>query len=66
MSLIKASELKQHTADELNERETNLHKEYFELSQKRELGQLDRPHRFRQIRREIAIIKTVLNEKKAS
>lgn len=66
MALVKASDLRQHTGEELQERIVKLRKEHFDLVQKEEVGQLDRPHRLRQIRREIAQILTVLGEKKAS
>lgn len=65
MPLVKASEIRQHAADELTQKVAALRKELFELTQKREVGQLDRPHRMRQIRREIAQIMTVRNEKKS-
>lgn len=63
MSLVKAKELREFSQDELNQRLTRLRKEYFELLQKKEVGQLDRPHRFRHIRREIGQILTVTGEK---
>ena len=66
MVLVKAKDLRQHTAEELAERVQKLRKEHFDLIQKDEVGQLDRPHRLRQIRREIAQILTVLGEKKSS
>ena len=65
MPLVKAKDLRQNAAEELGQRVVALRKELFELTQKREVGQLDRPHRMRQIRREIAQIKTVRNEKKS-
>ncbi len=63
MALLKAKDLRQHSSDELGSRISNLRKEHFELIQKNMVGQLDRPHRLRQIRREIAQILTVINEK---
>lgn len=65
MSLVKAKDLRQHSPQELTQKASALRKELFELTQKREVGQLDRPHRMRQIRREIAQIMTVKNEKKS-
>jgi large subunit ribosomal protein L29 len=59
MAMVKAKDLRQHSAPELREREKSLVKEFFDLTQKKALGQLDRPHRLRQIRREIAQIKTI-------
>lgn len=65
MPLAKAKDLRQYAAEELTQKVSALRKELFELTQKREVGQLDRPHRMRQIRREIAQIMTVKNEKKS-
>ena len=65
MPLVKAKDIRQQSADELTQKVAALRKELFELTQKREVGQLDRPHRMRQIRREIAQIMTVRNEKKS-
>ncbi len=66
MSLVKAKELREFSQDELNQRLTRLRKEYYELLQKKEVGQLDRPHRFRHIRREIGQILTVTGEKQTT
>ncbi len=65
MPLVKANDLRQQDKGELTQKIVSLRKELFELTQKREVGQLDRPHRMRQIRREIAQIMTVKNEKKS-
>lgn len=66
MALVKAKDLREHTVDELNQKISVLKKEKYELAQKNEVGQLDRPHRLRQIRREIAQLLTVIREKKVS
>lgn len=63
MALVKAKELRELSRDELRGRHERLQKEFFDLVQKREVGQLDRPHRFRLIRREIAQILTVMSGK---
>ena len=63
MAQVKARELRELSVDELIERAKRLRKEHFELIQKREVGQLDRPHRFSHIRRETAQILTVIAEK---
>jgi large subunit ribosomal protein L29 len=66
MSLVKAKELKELSQDELDQRLAKLRKEQYELVQKKEVGQLDRPHRFRHIRREIGQILTVANQNRAA
>ena len=63
MSLVKTKELRELSVDELVQRSERLNKELFDLVQKREIGQLDRPHRFSAIRKEKAQILTVLREK---
>ncbi len=65
MPLVKAKQLKELSAEELIQRLQRLRKEQFELGQKKEIGQLDRPHRFGHIRREIAQIMGALGEKEA-
>lgn len=66
MALVKPKDLRELAADDLHGRVARLHKEFYELLQKKETGQLDRPHRFRLIRREIAQCMTLLREKKGA
>lgn len=58
----KATALRAKSAEELNEALVDLRKEEFDLRMKRGTGQADNTARFKQIRREVARIKTVLNE----
>lgn len=61
---MKASELRVKTSDELNAELEALQKEQFNLRiQKSTGGEAVRTHNFRQVRRKIAQIKTILNEK---
>ena len=64
MSRIKANELRNLSAAELQQKKDVLEKEMFELRQKRLVGQLDKPHVFKSVRRQIAQIETVTREKK--
>jgi large subunit ribosomal protein L29 len=58
-----ASELRQKGVDELaKELEARL-REQFNLRMQKGSGQLSRPHQVKVVRREIARIKTILNEK---
>jgi large subunit ribosomal protein L29 len=59
-------ELRAMNDGELKERESFLKKELFELRQQSRLGQVEKPSRFGTIRREVATILTVLNERKKS
>ena len=60
MKAVRASDLRTRTGDELSDQLEALGKEGFNLRFQRASGQLENTSRFRQIRREIARIKTVL------
>ena len=57
---MKASELKGKTADELSDQLGQLEKEAFNLRFRAASGQLENTARVRQVRRDIARIKTVV------
>ncbi len=59
---MKASEIRKKTPKELQGELHELLREQFNLRMQKATGQLGKPHRFRQLRREIARIKTVLDE----
>jgi large subunit ribosomal protein L29 len=63
---MKASELREKTPEELNGQLEELLKEQFNLRMQKGTGQLARPSRVNQVRKEIARIKTVQNEQKSS
>ncbi len=63
---MKASELRVKTPQELNGSLEGLLKEQFNLRMQKGTGQLSRPSRMNEVRKEIARIKTVLNEQKSS
>ena len=56
------SELRDKSATELKDELVALRKEEFNLRMQRGTGQLSNTARFKQIRRDVARIKTVLNE----
>ncbi|TVP51940.1 MAG: 50S ribosomal protein L29 [Halomonadaceae bacterium] len=60
---MKASELREKTAEELQKEQINLFKEQFNLRMRKATGQLNQSHLLRQTRRDIARVKTVLTEK---
>ncbi|MBD3669183.1 MAG: 50S ribosomal protein L29 [Gammaproteobacteria bacterium] len=60
---MNANELKTKSAEELTTEMHSLLREQFNLRMQRATGQLAKPHRIKEIRRDIARIKTVLNEK---
>jgi large subunit ribosomal protein L29 len=60
---MKAQELRELSADELRTREKELADQLFKLRFQHSLGQLENAMKLRNVRREIARIKTVLDEK---
>ncbi|WP_138379506.1 50S ribosomal protein L29 [Luteithermobacter gelatinilyticus] len=63
---MKASELRSKTLDELNSQLSDLKKEQFNLRFQKATGQLENTARVRQVRRDIARIQTLVNEKRAA
>lgn len=60
---MKQAELINLTKDELLSKEIQLKQESFTLNFQRKAGRVEKPHRFKQIRREIARIHTILKMK---
>jgi large subunit ribosomal protein L29 len=60
---LTASDLRARTPDELSDQLDTLGKEIFNLRFQRASGQLENTARVRQVRREIARIKTILGER---
>jgi large subunit ribosomal protein L29 len=60
---MNAQDLREKNEVELREELTGLLREQFNLRMQRGIGQLPTPHDIRRVRRDIARIKTVLNEK---
>jgi len=56
-------ELREKSVDELQTRERELSEQLFKLRFQRATGRMENPSKMRQVRREIARIKTLLNEK---
>jgi len=62
---MKAEELRNKTVEELNSAVADLNQEMFNLRFQLHTGHLENSSRILQVRREIARIKTVLNEKRS-
>lgn len=60
------NEIKDATREELIQREKELRKELFNLRFQRVISGLENPMRIRHVKKEIARIMTVMNEKKIS
>ena len=64
MKGMKASDIRARTLDELTEEVETLSKEIFNLRFQRASGQLENTARVREVRRNIARIKTILGERR--
>ncbi|SDK17335.1 50S ribosomal protein L29 [Aliiruegeria lutimaris] len=62
---MNATELRDQTPDQLREKLTDLKKEAFNLRFQQATGAMESTARMRQVRRDVARVKTVLNEKAA-
>lgn len=60
---MKANELREKTVEQLNEQLLGLLRDQFNLRMQKATGQLNQSHLLRQVRRDIARVKTVLNQK---
>ena len=60
---MNAAELRDKTPDQLREELANLKKESFNLRFQQATGQLENPARLRSVRRDVARVNTILNEK---
>ena len=63
---MKAEEVRQKTDDELSDQLVDLRKEAFNLRFQQASGQLENNARVREVRRDIARIKTVLHERSSA
>ena len=63
---MKASEMREKSVDELNGELKSLLREQFNMRMQRGIGQMNQAHRFKEVRRDIARVKTVLGEKAES
>ncbi|MCP8881987.1 50S ribosomal protein L29 [Devosia sp. XJ19-1] len=63
---MKASDVRAKTADELKDQLVDLKKEQFNLRFQRATQQLEKPARVKEVRRDVARIKTILGQKNAA
>jgi large subunit ribosomal protein L29 len=61
----KASEMRDQTVEELKDKERDLAEQLFALRLQKVTGQLEKPSRVRQVRKDLARVLTVLREKRA-
>jgi large subunit ribosomal protein L29 len=60
---MKVAELRDKSVDELSSRERDLHEQLYKLRFQRATGRLENPMKIREVKREIARIKTLLSER---
>lgn len=62
---MKASKLREMSADDLREEVRSLSEQLFKMRFSKATGQLESPGKMRQVRRDLARVKTVLTEKQS-
>ena len=62
---MKATELRAMTVEQLDAKLAELKKELFNLRFQHAINQLENPHKLEEVKRDIARVMTVLNEKNA-
>ncbi len=60
---MKVAEIRELSVDELNSREKDLDDQIFRLRIQKSMGQLEAPAKVRELRKDLAKIKTILTEK---
>ena len=63
---MRASDLREQTVDELREKEGQLAEQLFALRLQKVTGQLENPAKISSVRRDLARVLTVLNEKESA
>jgi large subunit ribosomal protein L29 len=60
---MKASQVRDQTTEELQDRERDLSEQLFALRLQKVTGQLEKPARVRQVRKDLARVLTILHER---
>ena len=63
---MKAAEIRELTVDDLRARVQDLDDQIFRLRIQKSMGQLEAPGKVREVRRDLARIKTILREKETT
>jgi large subunit ribosomal protein L29 len=58
-----ATELRELNVEELRQRERELHDQIFRMRIQKSLGQLEAPIKMREVRRDLARVKTIIRQK---
>ena len=62
VTVVKTSEIRKMSTDEINKKIVELKAELFDLRMRQATGNLEKPHKINELRKTIARLKTVLNE----
>jgi large subunit ribosomal protein L29 len=62
---MKASQMREQTVEELSDKEKELAEQLFALRLQKVTGQLEKPSRLQQVRKDLARVLTVLREKRS-
>ena len=62
---MKASQVRDSTTEELKDKERELAEQLFALRLQKVTGQLEKPARMRQVRKDLARVLTILHERQA-
>jgi large subunit ribosomal protein L29 len=62
---MKAAQLRDQTTEELQDRERELAEQLFALRLQKVTGQLEKPARVRQVRKDLARVLTILHQRQA-
>jgi len=62
---MKASEMREQSVDELHKALSDLEEQLFKLRFQRSTGQIEDPTKIRRVRKDIARVLTVMNERRA-
>lgn len=62
---MKAKEIREMSAEELNKKLSSLKEELFNLRFQHSINQLDNPHKIADVKKDIARVMTILREKNA-
>lgn len=62
VTVVKTSEIRKMSTEDINKKIVELKAELFDLRMKQATGNLEKPHKLNSLRKDIARLKTVLNE----
>lgn len=60
---MKIKELRELSVEDLRQKEHSFKEELFNLNYQRRFGRVEKPHRFRMLKKDIARIETLIKEK---